>query len=173
LNRRHNHKARFSQFSATLETSTAKNIRRGKIFDIRAFQDRGLTVSTADVRQACANFQPVPLDLGHRASVLDGKLGSLQSVQYDEASGEIRGVVAEENWLSEVLGDAARRCSITWDILGKKITGLAYTLAPHVEDAALFAAFSASETNDENGADKAEIERARHQMGFYNRKGTK
>lgn len=132
------------QFSATLEKSTAKNIRRGKIFDVKAFKDRGLTVSSADVRNACANFQPVNLDLNHRASILDDKLGRLQSVQYNEATGEIHGVVEESSWLSEVLGDAARRCSITWDTIGKKIIGLAYTLTPHVEDAALFEAFSAA-----------------------------
>ncbi len=132
------------QFSATLSSTQNSTIRRGKIFDIRAFRDRGLTVSPSDVRNACANFQPVPLDIGHRESIFDNKLGKLQSVEYDEATGEIHGVVVEESWLSEVLGDAARRCSITWNIIGKKITGLAYTLSPHVADAALFSAFFAA-----------------------------
>ncbi len=163
-----------AKFSATLSdmtaptTSTQKRV-RGKIFHVGEFASHGFSLSAAEAQAAVAAFQPCEADLEHKQTVLSGKMPQLAKIELD-ASGNIIGELVEPRWFSDLLGDAPRRVSCTWDKMQKRLTGIAYTLAPAISDAAVFAAFSA--TTDENGVDWQEVERARKQMGYKPKDGT-
>ncbi len=124
-------------------SETKPNIRTGKLFEAGEYLDRGITVSPAQLRKAAADFKgPMQLNLQHSPSVLDGQLGTLDSVTVSDDGRELFGTVTEKAWLATVLGNTARRVSLEWDIATKKITGIALVIMGRVPDAVLFAAFS-------------------------------
>lgn len=117
-------------------------LRSGKLFEIGDYPDKQFSLDLDEAQQAIAAFYPVPVDLEHRSTPLDGKLGQLQHVALADDNRTIVGTVALPKWLDEALGDAARRVSLTWNRATKTIAGIALTNTPRVADAALFAAFS-------------------------------
>ncbi len=118
-------------------------VRRGLIFRAGAYPDKGITVTPAELRAAVSDFKgPLRLNLEHYPSVLDGQLGTLDSVTVSDDGRELFGTVTEPGWLTTVLGNTARRVSLEWDVAKKQITGIALVIAGRVPDAVLFAAFS-------------------------------
>lgn len=117
-------------------------LRRGKVFACGDYPDKDFSLSLAEARAAVEGFVPCPADLEHRSTVLDGKIGGLVSVELG-ADGVLNGTVAEPKWLSDVLGDAPRKVSLTWDKASKQIKGIAHVLNPRVPDAAVFGAYAA------------------------------
>lgn len=124
--------------------------RRGKIFEIGEYPDKEFSLDEAEADEAIAAFQPVEIDLEHVDTVLAGKLGHLTDVKRDGKT--VFGTVAIPEWLDKVLADGERKVSCTWDRATKRLTKLALVRNPRVTDAALMAAFAAS---DEAPADFA------------------
>lgn len=124
-------------------------VREGKVFEAGEYPDKGLTVTAADLAAAVAGFVPVPVDLEHVPTLLDGKLGELRAVRVAEDGKTLVGSVALPRWLSDALGSEPVKVSTTWDRLTKKLMGLALVRHPRVSDAALmsaYATFVASQT---------------------------
>lgn len=124
-------------------------VREGKLFEAGEYPDKGLAVTAADLAAAVAGFAPVPVDLEHVPTLLDGKLGELRSVRVAEDGRTLVGSVALPRWLNDALGSEPVKVSTTWDRLTKKLMGLALVRHPRVSDAALmsaYATFVASQT---------------------------
>lgn len=135
--------ASFALDTATFSTSDGGLVlRTGKVFEVGDYPDKHFALSEAEAAAAVAQFSPVPVDLEHRSTPLDGKLGQLTSVQLADDKRTLIGTVALPSWLDSALGDGARRVSLTWNRATKQIAGLALTNTPRIADAALFAAFA-------------------------------
>jgi len=120
-------------------------VRRGPIFKLGDYPDKQFALTADEAKQAIAAFQPVPIDSEHKGSVFDGKLGELQTV---ELRGDIlHGAIAVPQWLHDLFPDGAPiPVSTTWSRgPQKQIIGLALAKTPRVSEAAMMAAFSASE----------------------------
>lgn len=116
-------------------------VRRGKLFEVGDYPDKSFSLTEEEADQALADFRPVPNDLEHRNTVLDGHLGVLEAVERRGA--ELFGSVRIPKWLDAVIGDKPVKASLAWDRNSKRIVGNALVLNPRIEDAALMAAFSA------------------------------
>lgn len=114
--------------------------RTGKIFEIGDYPDKGFTLTESEADAAIAAFQPVPLDLEHTPTILDGKLGTLKRVWRDGAS--LFGETELASWLDARLTDDERKVSCTWDRERKTLAKLALVRSPRVSDAVLMSAYS-------------------------------
>ncbi len=147
---------------------TKPTIRTGKLFEAGPYPDKGLTVTTAQLRQAASDFKgPLRLNLEHYPSVLDGQLGTLDSVTVSDDGRELFGTVTEPAWLTTVLGNTARRVSLEWDVAKKQITGIALVIAGRVPDAVLFTAFSRdARFRAENEVDFSQVDLCLREAGL-------
>jgi len=154
------------QFAAESDAESVTRV--GKLFACGTYPDKDFEFDQADLQRAIAAFEPVPVDLEHVPSVLDGKLGFVQRVFAGEDGASLYGEVRLPKWLDAVLEDGERKVSATWDRATKTLKGLALVRTPRVSDAALMAAFSASLSQDTlDGTTFAE--RSRHPTGQYAR----
>lgn len=117
-------------------------VREGKVFEAGEYPDKELTVTTDDLVAAVAGFAPVPVDLEHVPTLLDGKLGELRAVRVADDGKTLLGSVALPRWLSDALGSEPVKVSTTWDRVTKKLLGLALVRHPRVSDAALMSAYA-------------------------------
>lgn len=122
--------------------SDIPSIRRtGIIFRSGVYGAKG-SYSDADI-DAMAGDNPLPVNLEHRPSLLDNKLGQCVrrfSAFDDNGKKVLMGEWDEPAPLAALLGDTVRRASIEIDMATKQPTGLALTHIPHISDAALFSA---------------------------------
>ncbi|MBA3948272.1 MAG: hypothetical protein H0X37_27455 [Herpetosiphonaceae bacterium] len=118
-------------------------LRWGKVFEAGTYATKDFSMTPEELRAAVAAFEPVPIDLEHRVTIFSGKLGTLQEVKLADDGRTLLGGVAEAPWLSTLLGNTVRKVSCTWDKATKHLLALAYTLDPHIEDAAIFSAQAA------------------------------
>lgn len=127
-------------------TSGGWVIRRGKIFEAGHYPDKdNFYMSPEELMALAADFtQPVPLDLEHVPTVLDGKLGELRKVETSEDGWELYGEVALPDWLDTLLADTPRKVSVAIDTAARRLSKLALVLDPRVPDAALMSAFTAA-----------------------------
>jgi hypothetical protein len=114
----------------------------GKLFEVGSWPDKGFSLDADEMAAAVAAFQPVPIDIEHRPSKLDGKLGYLEQVELTDDGQELYGMWAMPAWLDQALGDEERTVSTHWDPPTKRLIGLALVRNPRIEDAVLMAAFS-------------------------------
>lgn len=121
-------------------------IRRGKIFEGGDYEDKQFYITPEELAAAAAAFSPVPLDLEHMSTPLDGKLGELRAVEVGADGWSLYGEVALPAVLDDLLEGTGRKVSATWDRGSKTLTGLALVNHPRISDAALMAAFAASST---------------------------
>ena len=119
-------------------------LRRGKIFEAGDYPDKAYSMTPEELLAAVADFAPVPLDLEHTPTVLDGKLGELRAVELGDDAWSLYGTVALPQWLDEQLGGECK-VSCTWDRNAKRVTKLALVNNPRVPDAAIMAAFAAAQ----------------------------
>jgi hypothetical protein len=119
-------------------------IRRGKLFQCGYYADKQFALTPGEAAAAVAAFRPVPNDLEHTPTILDGKLGTLRSVAASEDGSELFGEVEIPRWLHEAIGDAPIKASLLWDRETKRIVGNALVIEPRIADAALLSAFSAA-----------------------------
>jgi hypothetical protein len=117
-------------------------IRKGKCFEAGNYPDKRFKITPDEMREAAQQFQPVPIDLEHKPSILDGKLGHLLSVQMAEDGKSLIGEAAIPEWLELMVPANKREVSLTWDRQKKQIVGMALVLKPRVSDAALLSAFA-------------------------------
>jgi hypothetical protein len=116
-------------------------VRRGLLFRAGDYPDKKFQMSAEELSAAAEAFTaPVPVDLEHTPTILDGKLGHVADI---EAVGdELFGLVTLPKWLDDAIGDQPRKVSATWYRDDKTLAGLALVLNPRVEDAALLSAFA-------------------------------
>lgn len=117
-------------------------VRWGKIFETGKWPDKKFSLNEEEMKEAVADFSPVPVDLEHTSTPLDGKLGQLEAVKVAEDGKTLMGGVAFPKWLNTALGNTAIKVSCTWDRATKKLAGIALTNNPRISDAALMSAFA-------------------------------
>jgi hypothetical protein len=139
-------------------------IRKGLLFRSGDYPDRDFAITNEELRAAAASFQPVAVNLEHKASVLDGNLGTLRKVEFS-ADGALTGEYEEPTWLGQILGDTPRKISLEWDRAKKTICGMALVLSPRISEAAVFAAFSQSASAD--AIDWEQVSLAQKEAGFH------
>lgn len=133
------------EFSAQLSPTASKDY-NGKVFNVGIFPDKGFSLSLAEMADAIAAFEPVDIDIEHKNTIFDGKLGKLESISFDDQNFEnLNGQAKLPLWLSEVIGDDPIKVSCQWDTAKKKLTKLSLVKDPRIEDAKLSLAFSKSE----------------------------
>lgn len=133
--------------------------RKGKIFEAGDYPDKQFAITPEELAAAAADFKPVPLDLEHRSTVLDGRLGELSGVELSEDGRTLYGSVALPRWLDSLLDEGKRKVSCTWDRATKRLQGLALVNQPRITDAVLMAAFTADfEGRRNSSADMAAIQ---------------
>lgn len=121
------------QFSRTAAGSYV-----GKVFEIGDFPDKRFSLSSNEADAAIAGFSPVPLNLEHMPTVLNGELGDLKKIWRDGST--IFGEMEVPGWFKEAFGDKVK-ASLEWNA-SKSIEGCAIVENPRIEDAELVAAFS-------------------------------
>jgi hypothetical protein len=114
------------------------------LFKSGNYPDKQFSMTPAEIAAAADSFaSPVPINLEHAPTVLQGKLGEVRAAYVDpNAPEELRGVVAVPTWLDDQLTDAERQVSSEFNRETKRLIGLALTPTPRVEGAALMAAFN-------------------------------
>ena len=122
-------------------------LRTGKVFEAGDYPDKGFFITEAELATAAANFSPVDNDLEHKRTILDGKLGRVQSVV---AKGkELYATVAVPKWLHSLVGLDPIKTSLAWNRDKKRIVGNGLVLNPRIADAQLVAAFTAANQSTE------------------------
>lgn len=115
-------------------------LRSGLLFRAGDYPDKDYSMTADELAAAAETFsEPVPLDLEHMPTILDGKLGEVISIS--AFSDELHGVVKLPKWLDDAIGDTPRKVSATWLRDTKTLVGLALCVYPRIEDAALMTAF--------------------------------
>lgn len=112
--------------------------RRGPIFKLGSYADKDFSLNADEARQAVSQFQPVAIDSEHKASIFDGKLGSLRKV--DISGDTLYGEMDVPRWLHDLFPDTPIPVSTTWHRAGKRIIGLALAANPRVSEAAMMSA---------------------------------
>lgn len=137
-------------------------IRKGKLFEAGSYPDKAFEMTPEELAAAAAAFAPVPIDLEHVPTVLDGKLGEVRAVEVADDGKTLLGTVALPTWLDAAIGDAERKVSCTWNRATKRLERLALVRTPRVTDAALMAAFAESEAEfigrRNSGVDQSRIQ---------------
>ena len=110
-------------------------IRRGKIFEAGEYPDKKLTVTEQELAEMVANFKPVPINHEHESSLFDGHLGELIAVFH--AGPDLVGDVKIPKWLDDLMELDPLRVSIELSHKPRRIVGLALTISPRVQDAAV------------------------------------
>jgi hypothetical protein len=133
--------------------------RRGPIFKAGTHNTAGgpYSMTEEELADAVANFSPVPVDLDHHKTVLDGKLGQVSSVELGEG-GVLFGTVELPRWLDDALGDGARRVSCAWDRATKQLKRLALTDTPRLSEAALFSRYAEFAGARHSASDQADMQ---------------
>jgi hypothetical protein len=133
----------FAEDATPLPLGTDSIVRRGLIFRAGDYPDKQYSMTAAELVDAAKDFRPVPIDLSHTSTVLDGHLGSLFEV---EAKGdELHGSVRMPRWLDSLLDAGRRKVSCYWDRETKRLQKLSIVPNPRIEDAVLMAAFANGE----------------------------
>jgi len=139
-------------------------LRRGKLFEAGDYPDKSYSMTPEEIMAAVADFQPVPLDLEHTPTVLDGKLGELRAVELGDDGWSLYGTVALPPWLDEQLGGECK-VSCTWNRDTKHLQKLALVQNPRISDAAIMAAFVAKRHSASDAKDIQQIHDLTVQQG--------
>lgn len=140
------------EFSLSPESTPGSNhhfVRRPApvIFRAGTYPDKFFSITPEELRRAVKNFRPVDLDLEHKPTVLNGRLGRLSTVQLSKDGWTIGGAAEIPKWLDETLPPDERRLSVVFDRKTKNIIGCSLVRNPRVSDARLMAAFARFDAN--------------------------
>jgi hypothetical protein len=116
--------------------------RTGLIFRCGDYASHDFSLTAEEMAAAVAAFAPVPIELSHMPTVLDGKLGELVAVE--QRGDVLYGTARLPEWLDGLLDEGKRKVSVVWDRATKRITRLGIVPHPRVPDAVLMAAFAAA-----------------------------
>lgn len=115
-------------------------VKTGKVFECGSWDDKDFEFDESDADRAVETFKPVPLDLEHMPTILDGKLGMVEKLW--RKGKELFAQVNIDSRLIALLGNVPIRVSCTWDRTTKTLHKLALVNHPRIEDAVLMAAFA-------------------------------
>lgn len=131
--------------------------RRGKLLHVGVFPEKDAEITSEDLTRMVSEFTPVDIDLEHKRTLFDGKLGKLAEVSYDAAKSVLFGRVELPEWLDKVLSDVDKKVSLELDRATKKIVRLTLTANPAIPDAILFSNTNTTSTSkSENSTMTAE-----------------
>jgi hypothetical protein len=116
--------------------------RTGLLFRCGDYASHDFSLTAEEMAAAVAAFAPVPIELSHTPTVLDGKLGELVAVE--QRGDVLYGTARLPEWLDGLLDEGKRKVSVVWDRATKRITRLGIVPSPRVTDAVLMAAFAAA-----------------------------
>ena len=107
--------------------------RKGVIFRAGVFPEKRYAMTPEELRAVVADFKAVPIDLGHpsSASPLDGAFGHLETVELSDDGTTLYGTAAFPKWFDDLLGDARRKVSASWDRATKRLRSLSLVTHPH------------------------------------------
>jgi len=124
--------------------------RTGKIFQVGSYPDKQFDLKEPEADAAIASMsEPIPANIEHRPSPLDGALGELKRVWREGV--ELFAECSIPKWLDEHLKEKGvpLQPSLEWDRSTKQIKGVAWVNFPRIEDAALMSAFSVAFSSPE------------------------
>lgn len=130
------------QVSATFSTlahTMDRVYKRGKVFQAGDYPDKQVSVTADQLREGARGFKPVPLNIEHLESVLDGKLGELVALDVQD-DGAVYGTVSMPLGIAALFGDGPVPVSVEMKVPECVITGLALAKHPRITDAAIFTA---------------------------------
>jgi hypothetical protein len=141
----------------------------GKGFECGDYPDKGFSLTEEEADQAITAFSPVPNDLEHRPTPLDGKLGTLQSISRNGK--DILAKCQLPKWLYDALPKPVK-VSFAWDKATKRVVGNALVLNPRIPDAQLMAAFSAANNPIPEGGTIMKVKEAIDRLkAFFGKSG--
>jgi len=111
--------------------------RSGVIFRCGEYKDKNFCLTPDEARAAIARFKPVPINLQHTKTVLDGKLGRLERVWMGEDGESIYGEAHIPAWFHDLFPGEPMKVSGEFDRVFKDHLGLGVVTVPRVDDAAL------------------------------------
>ncbi len=114
-----------------------------KLFEAGDYPDKSFSMTPEELWAAVEQFNaPVPVDLEHTSTVLDGALGEVRGLRLSPDGAQLLGAVAIPAWLDSLLGPEDRKVSCEWDRDKRTLRRLALVKNPRITDAALIAAFA-------------------------------
>jgi len=119
-------------------------LRKGKIFEAGDYPDKNFAITPEEVLAALDDFEVVPIDVEHRPTLFDGKLGNLFHVESHDEGRTVDGTIAIPQWLDDVIGSGPVKVSTQWDTANKTLEKLALVVDPRVSDAAMLSSFANS-----------------------------
>jgi len=131
--------------------------RHGLIFKTGEYPDKQFSLSEKELKAAVNQFKPVPIDVEHlRQSPLDGKLGSLEHIMIGNDGKSLYGTVRVPKWFHEnVYSNQPMKVSCSWSREQKRLSKLALTVSPRINDAVLMSQFSKNRLN--SGEDEKKV----------------
>lgn len=141
-------------FSLTSQDSKAQNdgmvLRKAPlIFRAGEYPDKNFSMSPEEMLVAFKTFRPVDIDLEHKPSVLDKKLGRIVKVELSRDGTEMSGEALIPAWLDKILERDNRKLSAAFDRKTKQMIGCSLVRTPRISDAHLMAAFAKYEADCE------------------------
>jgi hypothetical protein len=103
------------------------------LFRAGNYPDKRFEISGRELADAVSQFSSVSLDLEHRNSVLDGRLGKLVGLSMNPDGQTVSGLVRIPSWLDNVL--TKRSLSIQFDRATKRVKGCALAVDPRIAEA--------------------------------------
>jgi hypothetical protein len=139
-------------FSATMggkaENKGGKIVRRGPIFKLGSYPDKGFSLNDAEADANIPTFKPSPIDIEHDRSVFrknpTGQFGTIN--QYWREGDWLHGEVEMPAAFHEFLEPGDLPVSCHFDPQTKQLVRLALTGNPRITNAKLSAMFSAAES---------------------------
>jgi hypothetical protein len=114
-------------------------IRTGKYFECGDYPDKRFSLSEDEADAVISLLEPIPINLEHVPTVLDGKLGKVTRLWRDGVNILFEAIIPK--WLHDITGTKPLKVSAEWDLETKSPLGMGIVLNPRIEDAALMAAF--------------------------------
>lgn len=159
-----NSKVEFKLDQTNLAKDERWTFKYGPIFEAGDYPDKKFSLSPEELLDAVNKFRPVPIDVEHKSTPFDGKLGTLEHVEVGSDGYSIFGTVKVPTWLAnDVYEGNPMKVSCTWTRgADKRIEKLAIVNKPRISQAAMFAAFSKSGLDEdfekvETSAESVEI----------------
>ena len=131
----------FSSVPPNTDTPTGFIEYVGKVGEIGEWPDKNFALTDEEADSAITRFSPVPNDLEHKSSELDGHLGELQAIWKNGKDLIGRSLIPK--WLHDLRQGEPIKTSLAWSRHSKQILKNSIVKNPRITDAQMVAAFSA------------------------------